>query len=92
MKGPPRDVGAGRNAGKENAARDLFDVYLPLIRFESQPGLGLAIRKYILAKRGAIVDPAVRAPGPKLSAKAVTEIDTLIHRLESKLSELGRPI
>ena len=87
-----RDVVALMKAGKENEARDLFDVYMPLIRFESQPGLGLAIRKYILAKRGAIVDPAVRAPGPKLSAKAVTEIDTLIHRLESKLSELGRPI
>src|SRR6056297_2576448 len=30
--------------GEETAARDLFDAYLPLIRYEAQPGLGLAIR------------------------------------------------
>ena len=45
-------------------ARDLFDAYLPLIRYESQPGLGLAVRKHILAARGAIAHATIRKPGP----------------------------
>ena len=81
-----RDVVALMNAGNESSARDLFDAYLPLIRFESQPGLGLAIRKYILAKRGAIAHDTVRAPGPKLSTEAVAEIDALIARQTARLA------
>ena len=74
--------------GNEDRARDIFDAYLPLIRYESQPGLGLAIRKYILAKRGAIRHPTVRAPGPKLSQATIAEIETLIARQEARLSAL----
>lgn len=74
--------------GEESAARDVFDAYLPLIRYESQPGLGLAIRKYILAKRGAIAHPTVRAPGPKLSEAAVAEIEALIARQERRLAAI----
>ena len=73
-----RDVVALMTKGDEDAARDVFDAYLPLVRYESQPGAGLAIRKYILAKRGAIAHATVRAPGPKLSAAAVAEVEALI--------------
>lgn len=83
-----RDVVRLMSEGQENAARDVFDAYLPLIRYESQPGLGLAIRKYILAKRGAIAHPTVRAPGPKLSDASVAEIEALIARQESRLASL----
>ena len=83
-----RDVVRLMSDGKETAARDVFDAYLPLIRYESQPGLGLAIRKYILAKRGAIAHPTVRAPGPKLSDASVAEIEALIARQESRLASL----
>ena len=83
-----RDVTKLMAAGDEAAARDIFDAYLPLVRYESQPGLGLAIRKYILAKRGAIAHATVRAPGPKLSSAAVSEIETLIARQEKRLSAL----
>lgn len=81
-----RDVVRLMSAGNADEARDLFDAYLPLIRYESQPGLGLAVRKYILARRGAIAHDTVRAPGPKLSAAAVTEIETLIARQEARLA------
>jgi 4-hydroxy-tetrahydrodipicolinate synthase len=84
-----RDVVHLMEAGEETAARDVFDAYLPLVRYESQPGMGLAIRKYILAKRGAIAHDMVRAPGPKLSAATVAEIETLITRQEDKLGALG---
>ncbi|MBY6200892.1 dihydrodipicolinate synthase family protein [Maritalea mobilis] len=73
-------------AGKVEAARDLFDIYLPLIRYESQPGLGLAIRKYTLAKRGAIAHATARKPAPTLSAEAIAEIETLIARQEASLA------
>jgi len=40
--------------GQRDAAHDLFDAHLPLIRYEQQQGIGLAVRKYVLQKRGAI--------------------------------------
>ncbi len=82
-------VVAAMNAGDETRARDLFDAYLPLVRYESQPGLGLAIRKHILAKRGAIAHATVRKPGPGLSPAAVHEIETLIARQEARLQAIG---
>ena len=69
----------------ESRARDIFDAYLPLVRYESQPGLGLAIRKHILAQRGAIAHETVRKPGPSLSAAAVQEVATLIARQAQRL-------
>ena len=75
-------------AGEEGRARDLFDAYLPLIRYESQPGLGLSIRKHILGRRGAIAHPTVRRPGPALSAATLTEIETLMTRQTAKLANL----
>ena len=80
-----RDVVRLMKAGEESAARDIFDAYLPLVRYESQPGAGLAIRKYILAKRGAIAHETVRAPGPKLNAATIAEIETLIARQTERL-------
>lgn len=70
-------------------AQDLYDAYLPLVNFELQPVLGLAIRKYILARRGAIASPALRKPGPALSTATRTEVDRLMGRLEERLKELG---
>ncbi|MDS7594685.1 dihydrodipicolinate synthase family protein [Agrobacterium tumefaciens] len=82
------DVVRLSNEGEHDAAQDLFDAYLPLMRYEQQPGLGLAIRKYILAKRGAIASAAQRRPGAALSALAVTEVERLIERQTRRLSSL----
>lgn len=70
-----------------DAARDLFDAYLPLMRYEQQPGLGLAVRKYVLARRGAIASAAQRRPGAALSPLAVAEVETLIARQERRLAD-----
>ena len=83
-----RDVVTLMAERDETGAREAFDAYLPLIRYESQPGLGLAVRKYILAKRGAIAHATVRAPGPKLSTAAVAEVETLIARQEARLGRV----
>jgi len=74
-------------AGRSDEAEDLFDAYLPLVRHEQQPGFGLAVRKEILRRRGAIRSAAVRAPGPKLDAFDLVELDRLLSRLETRLRE-----
>lgn len=73
------------HAGKADAAEDLFDRYIPILRHEQQPGFGLAVRKYILMKRGAIASAATRAPGPKMSALDAAETDRLMVRLKLRL-------
>jgi 4-hydroxy-tetrahydrodipicolinate synthase len=75
--------------GRSEEAEDLFDIYLPLVRHEQQPGFGLAIRKEILRRRGAIRCAAVRTPGPKLDAEDMKELDALLGRLERRLAERG---
>jgi 4-hydroxy-tetrahydrodipicolinate synthase len=84
-----RDVVAAHAAGNSGRAHDLFDAYLPLARYEQQTALGLAVRKYLLQKRGAIASAAIRRPGPKLSAADIADIDLLIARQDKRLKELG---
>jgi len=50
------------NDGGYTAAREAFGPYLPLVNFEQQAGIALAIRKEILRRRGLIAEPAVRPP------------------------------
>lgn len=71
--------------GDLDGAEDVFDVYLPLLRYEAQPGIGLAVRKELLARRGALASSTVRAPGPALSTDDRRELDRLIARLERRL-------
>ena len=82
------DIVKAHNAGQQDRAQDLFDAYVPMARYEQQPGLGLAVRKYTLAKRGAIATPTLRKPGPKLSAADKADIDYMTGRLTRRLSEL----
>ena len=72
-----------------NRARDIFDAYLPLARYENQPGMGLAIRKHVLWRRGAIESDHVRKPGTSLNRAAQAEVDLLIRRQDIALAELG---
>ena len=75
------DVVKLSKAGKRDAAHDLFDAHLPLIRYEQQPGAGLAVRKYVLQKRGIIASSAQRKPGATITAKAKAEVDYLLSRV-----------
>jgi 4-hydroxy-tetrahydrodipicolinate synthase len=67
--------------GNRDTAHDLFDAHLPLMRYEQQQGIGLAVRKYVLQKRGAIAHDTQRAPAGSLTAAARAEIDYLLARL-----------
>jgi 4-hydroxy-tetrahydrodipicolinate synthase len=75
------DVVRLQKTGRRDEAHDLFDAHLPLIRYEQQPGAGLAVRKYVLKRRGILASDAQRKPGGALSAAAKAEVDYLLSRL-----------
>ncbi|WP_108658467.1 dihydrodipicolinate synthase family protein [Acuticoccus kandeliae] len=76
-------------AGDADGAEDLFDAYLPIVRHEQQPGFGLAVRKEILRRRGAIRSATARAPGPKLDAAGHEELTRLMQRMERALESVA---
>jgi len=83
------DVCRAHAAGDIEKAHDIFDAYLPLARYEQQAGIGLAVRKHILAERGVIASAAIRKPGPKLSAADIADIARLTSRQTRRLAELA---
>jgi len=83
------DVCKAHAAGDIERAHDIFDAYLPLARYEQQSALGLAVRKYMLAQRGAIASAAISKPGPKLSSADIADIERLITRQTQRLKEIG---
>lgn len=76
-------------AGEVERARDIFDAYLPLVRYEAQPNIGLAIRKHTLAARGAIAHATLRRPGAPVPAATVAEVEALVRRQTARLAALG---
>ena len=82
-------VVAAHAAHDRARGQDIFDAYLPLCRYEQQAGIGLAVRKFVLARRGAIATARLRAPGPSLSAQDVAEVEFLLGRQQRRLESLG---
>jgi 4-hydroxy-tetrahydrodipicolinate synthase len=72
-------------AGRTEDAFALFDAYLPLIRYEQQPGIGLAIRKEILHRRGVLASPMVRPPGARLDFHDRAELESLLARVKRRI-------
>jgi 4-hydroxy-tetrahydrodipicolinate synthase len=70
--------------GRRDEFRDLFDIHLPYLRYENQLGLGVAARKYILKKRGALLHETMRKPFMALSETGKAEMDYLVERLLRK--------
>ena len=75
------DVVRLQREGRRDAAHDLFDAHLPLLRYEQQPGVGLGVRKHVLQRRGWIASSAQRAPRANLSSIARAEVEYLLTRL-----------
>ncbi|MGH7349917.1 MAG: dihydrodipicolinate synthase family protein [Candidatus Rokuibacteriota bacterium] len=69
-------------AGRREEARALFYRWLPLIRYESQPGAtpgtAVGIRKEILRRRGWITSALVRPPAPVLDAATHAELSEIL--------------
>jgi 4-hydroxy-tetrahydrodipicolinate synthase len=66
------------NAGERDAAADLFYRAVPLMRFEFQEGIGMAIRKEVLRRRGVLQSAATRAPGGGLDAPTTEALDRML--------------
>lgn len=69
-------------AGDRAKATDVYHRFLPLLVFEGQPGIGLAIRKELLRRRGLIASSVVRQPGPKIDGAILTDLSEVLEVLE----------
>jgi 4-hydroxy-tetrahydrodipicolinate synthase len=65
-------------AGKIDDAADAFYRAVPLLRFEFQEGIGMAIRKEVLHRRGALASPATRPPGATLDKTTREALDRVM--------------
>jgi 4-hydroxy-tetrahydrodipicolinate synthase len=72
------DIVTRFRAGDEAGAQTAFHALLPLIRFENQPGINLAIRKHLYRRRGAIACDRLRAPGATLDAATIADLDAVL--------------
>lgn len=66
------------NAGEHDAAADVFYRAVPLMRFEFQEGIGMAIRKEVLRRRGALSSASTRAPAGALDAPTRQALDRVL--------------
>jgi 4-hydroxy-tetrahydrodipicolinate synthase len=70
-------------AGRVDEAADVFYRAVPLMRFEFQEGIGMAIRKEVLHRRGALASPATRAPGAALDNTTREALDRVMAWVEA---------
>jgi 4-hydroxy-tetrahydrodipicolinate synthase len=79
-------------AGKVDEAADVFYRAVPLMRFEFQEGIGMAIRKEVLHRRGALSAAAIRAPGGRLDGPTTAALDRVLAWVQAQdTAPLGRP-
>jgi 4-hydroxy-tetrahydrodipicolinate synthase len=76
------DIYSRYTVGDIDGATGVFYKYLPLIRFENQPRINLAIRKHIYHRRGAIASPRARAPFAPVDAETLADLDDILRRLD----------
>jgi 4-hydroxy-tetrahydrodipicolinate synthase len=68
-------------SGDRDRAGRMFDRYLPLIAYEAQPVVGVAIRKELLRRRGAIRHAGTRGLGGPLDGATLDALDVILDRL-----------
>jgi 4-hydroxy-tetrahydrodipicolinate synthase len=76
-------------AGDHAGAAATFDKYCPLIRYEFQPKIGLALRKYIYKQRGVIACDAIRSPGMRMDPVTARELEAMVERVGLSISAKG---
>lgn len=70
--------------GQIDEAADAFYRAVPLMRFEFQEGIGMAIRKEVLHRRGALASPATRPPGARLDEPTRQALDRVLRWVEAQ--------
>jgi 4-hydroxy-tetrahydrodipicolinate synthase len=81
------DIVKAFRAGEVDRAAGIFYRSVPLMRFEFQEGIGMAIRKEVLRRRGALTNAAIRSPGAKLDATTLAALDRVLNWTGVKTSE-----
>jgi len=76
-------------SGDVEGATALFDHYVPLIRYEFQPKIGLAYRKHVYRERGIIATTFIRAPGLQIGDYTRRELTAAIERVGFTLDREG---
>ena len=76
-------------AGEVDEAAEVFYRAVPLMRFEFQEGIGMAIRKEVLHRRGALASPATRAPAAQLDDTTRQALDRVMRWVESHGPRIG---
>ena len=74
-------VGLYRN-GRIDEAAAVFYAAVPLMRFEFQEGIGMAIRKEVLRRRGVIAHAGIRPPGGTLDQQTRAALDRVLAFVE----------
>ena len=67
--------------GEWGRAAALYDRYLPLIQFEAQPVVGLAVRKELLRRRGVIETARCRREPELIDEGSGRELDDVLRRV-----------
>jgi 4-hydroxy-tetrahydrodipicolinate synthase len=71
-------------SGAVDGAADVFYRAVPLMRFEFQEGIGMAIRKEVLHRRGALASPTTRAPAAPLDPATRSALDRVMAWVEQQ--------
>lgn len=74
-------------AGRVDEAADTFYRMVPLMRFEFQEGIGMAIRKEVLHRRGALASPATRPPAAILDQTTRDALDRVMNWVETRTAK-----
>ena len=65
-------------SGETERAADVFYRAVPLMRFEFQEGIGMAVRKEVLRRRGALAHAGIRSPGGTLDRATLAALDRML--------------
>jgi 4-hydroxy-tetrahydrodipicolinate synthase len=75
--------------GDVERAAEIFYRYVPLIRYEFQPKIGLAYRKFTYRKRGIISSSFIRSPGLQIDGRTQDEVTQVVRRVGFDLGAPG---
>ncbi|MDF1523470.1 MAG: dihydrodipicolinate synthase family protein [Trueperaceae bacterium] len=76
-------------AGDRDGAAKVFDRALPLIRYEFQPGIGVALRKHVFRRRGVFATEFVRRPASPVDAATLAGFEAVVERCGLRIDTPG---
>jgi 4-hydroxy-tetrahydrodipicolinate synthase len=78
------DVVSAFHAGRLDEAAAVFFAWVPLMRFEFQDVIGMAVRKELLRRRGVLSSAMVRQPAARLDATTLEALDRVLAHVRAE--------